>query len=268
MNTTNALRIRHEQSLADALVRVSDAGCIAFGFWAASRTPKTVVDPSYFLAASIAIIVLFLIGEFVGLYRSWRGVATYREIAAALFAWGYSVAALMAIGLLTRFTDQLPRLALLVIVATVAFSFAVTRIGLRFLQRSLRARGLNTRQFAIVGVTELGIRLARNMEDAPELGLSFAGFFDDRPEARTGELPEDVGSRLGSLRELIDKAQAGQVHRIYITLPMRAEARIRSLLNKLADSTASVLYRARLLRLRVAALALDRYRRPAGRQRL
>lgn len=78
------------------------------------------------------------------------------------------------------------------------------------------------------------------MEDAPELGLDFAGFYDDRPAARTGELPEDVGSRLGSIGELVDKAQAGEVHRIYITLPMRAEQRTRHLLDQFADSTASV----------------------------
>ncbi|MBP86031.1 MAG: undecaprenyl-phosphate glucose phosphotransferase [Planctomycetaceae bacterium] len=144
------------------------------------------------------------------------------------------------IGLLTRFTDQLPRLTLLLIAGTVPASFAMTRIGLRFLQRSLRSRGLNSRKFAIVGVTDLGIRLARNMEDAPELGLDFAGFYDDRPAARTGELPEDVGSRLGSIGELVDKAQAGEVHRIYITLPMRAEQRTRHLLDQFADSTASV----------------------------
>ena len=59
--------------------------------------PRTVVDPSYFLAAAIAIIILFLVGEFVGLYRSWQRVATYREIAATLLAWGYSVAALMGL---------------------------------------------------------------------------------------------------------------------------------------------------------------------------
>ena len=101
MNARNSLRIRHEPSLADGLVRVSDAGCIGLGFWAASLYPNTIVDPSYLLAAAVAIIILFLIGEFVGLYQSWRGVSTYREIAAALLAWGYSVAALMAIGLLT-----------------------------------------------------------------------------------------------------------------------------------------------------------------------
>lgn len=240
MNTRNAPPIRHEHSLVDSLMRVSDATCVAVGFWAGALHPKTVVDASYFLAAAVTVIVVFLIGELIGLYRSWRGVATFREIAAAEFTWVYSVAALLAIGFLTRFTDQLPRLASIVIVAAVATAFAMTRLGIRWLQRTLRAHGLNTRKFAIVGVTQLGIRLARNMEDAPELGLEFAGFFDDRPLERTGDLPEDVGKRLGRIRELVALARSGEIHRIYITLPMRAEKRVRDLLNQLGDSTASV----------------------------
>ena len=154
--------------------------------------------------------------------------------------WVYSTVALLVAAFLTRFTDHLPRAALLIVVGVVAVLFAATRIAIRMVQRTLLAKGINTRKFAIVGVTELGIRLARNMDDAPELGLEFAGFFDDRPETRTGDVPKGVGERLGTIGELVDAAQSGEIHRIYITLPMRAEKRIRHLLDQFADSTASV----------------------------
>ena len=63
------------------------------------------------------------------------------------------------------------------------------RILLRMLLRNLRKRGLNTRRFAICGVNKLGVQLAQNILDSPELGLEFVGFFDDRPESRTVEIP-------------------------------------------------------------------------------
>ncbi len=236
----NMLRIRHERSLIDALLRASDAGCIGLGFAVAAMYPKTLVDANYFLAAAVTVITVFLIGEIVGLYRSWRGVAIYREIAAVELTWVYSTAALLVAAFLTRFTDHLPRAALLIVVAVVAILFAATRIAIRMVQRSLLARGINTRKFAIIGVTNLGIRLARNMEDAPELGLEFAGFFDDRPATRTSDIPDGLGKLLGTIGELVDMAQRGEIHRIYITLPMRAEKRIRHLLDQFADSTASV----------------------------
>ena len=45
---------------------------------------------------------------------------------------------------------------------------------------------------------------------------------------------------MGSIQDLVDQARSGAVDRIYITFPMRAERRIRGVLDKLGDTTASV----------------------------
>ncbi len=125
--------------------------------------------------------------------------------------------------------------------------FAVTpvlivasRIVTRWIQRILLSLGYNTRKFAIVGVNELGFQLARNIEASPEMGLKLAGFFDDRPEERNPDIPADLGRRVGTIQDLVDQARAGTIDRIYITFPMRAEDRIRGVLDKLGDTTASV----------------------------
>jgi putative colanic acid biosysnthesis UDP-glucose lipid carrier transferase len=230
MNTFNP-RIFHEQSLMNSLARFGDGACVLIGF---------VVTEFLFLAAAIAVILQLLFGELTGLYHSWRGVSMHREVATAILTWTYGLAVLMVLGFITRYTDHLPRTGIAVGAATVALLLAMTRGAGRFLQRSLRAHGYNLRKFAIVGVNDLAVRLARNLEDSPELGLQLAGFFDDRPSDRTVDLPEDVGRRLGNTRQLVELARRGEVHRIYIALPMRAEGRIRELLNQLGDTTASV----------------------------
>ena len=114
------------------------------------------------------------------------------------------------------------------------------RIATRWIQRTLRSLGYNTRKFAIVGVNELGFQLARNIEASPEMGLSLAGFFDDRPEERNPDIPADLGHRVGTIQDLVEQAKAGAIDRIYITFPMRAEDRIRGVLDQLGDTTASV----------------------------
>jgi putative colanic acid biosynthesis UDP-glucose lipid carrier transferase len=91
-----------------------------------------------------------------------------------------------------------------------------------------------------VGVNDLSMQLARNIESSPETGFRLIGFFDDRPQDRTPELPEQVGSRLGNIEALVRQARQGEIERIYITFPMRAEERIRQVLQQLSDSTASV----------------------------
>ena len=62
---------------------------------------------------------------------------------------------------------------------------AAARLVMRKLQQRFRMRGFNTRRYAICGVNELGIQLAKNIEAAPEMGLRLTGFFDDRPKERT-----------------------------------------------------------------------------------
>ena len=102
------------------------------------------------------------------------------------------------------------------------------------------SRGIGSRGYAIVGVTDIGVQLAKNIADSPHLGLQLSGFYDDRPAARTTSLPDGVGNRLGTVSELVEETRAGNVQHIYITFPMRAENRIRDVLTKLADTTASV----------------------------
>jgi putative colanic acid biosynthesis UDP-glucose lipid carrier transferase len=239
MNTPNP-RIFHERSLTGSLARFSDGICVLSGFAAMAACPGIVIDSQLFLAAAIAVILHFLFGELVGLYRSWRGVSLHRELGTALLTWAYSLAVLIVIGFMTRYTDQLRRSGMVIGAASVTTMLIASRGAARFVQRSLRVHGYNLRKFAIVGVNELAIRLARSLEESPEFGLQLAGFFDDRPLSRTGDLPEEVGRRLGNIRQLVELARRGEVHRIYITLPMRAEGRIRQLLNELADTTASV----------------------------
>ena len=89
-------------------------------------------------------------------------------------------------------------------------------------------------------MNELGFRLADKVKKAPEMGLELVGFYDDRTPDRTPEIDERVGKRVGDISELVRQARAGEVSMIYITFPMRAEDRIRSVLEQLADSTASV----------------------------
>ena len=72
------------------------------------------------------------------------------------------------------------------------------------------------------------------------MGLKLIGFFDDRPPERGAEIPGDVGTCVGNLGDLLRQAREGHVHMIYITLPLRAEQRVKSVLARLSDTTASV----------------------------
>jgi putative colanic acid biosynthesis UDP-glucose lipid carrier transferase len=72
------------------------------------------------------------------------------------------------------------------------------------------------------------------------MGLELVGFYDDRPTERTATAPERFGAKLGGIDDLVQHARRGSVDLIYITFPMRAEERIRGVLARLGDTTASV----------------------------
>lgn len=233
-------QINEQWSLLGLLHRLSDALGIAAATWLALRWTGQIDSESWLLLPTAAILVLYLLGELTGLYRSWHGVSLDREIACVWTTWAYVAPAMLVLGYLTGHGVHLPRRVVVVGLICAPLVMSLARGLIRSVQHLLRSKGFNTRGFAIVGVTDLGFELARGIEHSPHLGLRLVGFFDDRPAARTPHVPDAIGHRVGNLDELIEQARRGEVSIIYITFPMRAERRIKEVLNRLGDTTASV----------------------------
>ncbi|HAI96722.1 MAG TPA: undecaprenyl-phosphate glucose phosphotransferase, partial [Methylococcaceae bacterium] len=74
-------------------------------------------------------------------------------------------------------------------------------------------------------------------EKTQSLGMILQGLYDDRGEERHAQLVYPI---LGNTDALVKNAQSGKIDLIYITLPMKAEERIKEVVNKLADTTVTV----------------------------
>ena len=259
------LRIHQHWSVREVLYRLTDGASLLGGWGIAAHAGDIASIDRSLLAASCSIILYYLSCEISGMYRNWRGVSLERELACSALTWSAALPLLITAALLSGYQDTLgPSF-------TATWYFAVlgllcfTRLTLRAVQRFLRRRGLNTRGYAIVGVNDLGFQLARNIDRSDQMGLKLVGFFDDRSPERTPELPSTIGQRIGGMDELLAYAQSGQVGMIYITFPMRAEDRIKSVLTKLADTTASVYIVPDFFRVRIAPFALDKHQRNSSR---
>ncbi len=220
--------------------RCADALCIAMGLLISTHGRLTTTADRYVIVATVAIIVYYLLAELGQMYRSWRGVSLHREALGTLVCWGFTLTVLLTLGFLTKHTAEFSRISMVTWFAATPALMIAGRIATRTVQRTLLSLGYNARTFAIVGVNELGFQLARNIEESPEMGLSLVGFFDDRPDERSPDIPAHLGRRVGTIPDLVERARAGTVDRIYITFPMRAEDRIRGVLDRLGDATASV----------------------------
>ena len=91
----------------------------------------------------------------------------------------------------------------------------------------------------IIGATEIGLELAKRVEEQPFAG-QFAGFFDFRERER---LPASAsGQWIGPCRDVAEFLQRNAIDSIYIALPISTSPRIAWLLEQLRDTTASIYF--------------------------
>lgn len=232
-------RIEHRDISPRMLMRLIDSASVVLGLFVLITWVPEVNSRSTIVVGLVAIGVFGLIADFLGLYRSWRGIAFEREATCTILAWLGTFGVLAALGNFSLYTTELNGSALIFWFLVSPIISLSGRVVYRMTVRWMIRRGIRTRNYAIVGVNQLGIQLVRNIQSSPELGLRFVGFYDDRDADRTEQLPEDMG-RLGELKDLLESARRGEVQVVYITVPMRAEERIREMIRELSDTTASV----------------------------
>ncbi len=234
--------IAQHDSPLDCLHRLFDALALAgVSAWALSFSfAEGFASHEWLVVAAAVVLVFHTIAEVNGLYRSWRGTRIRRELACLLTAWAYTVPIVLGLGLVTTYNAQISYSTKLVWIVASPLSLVVLRLAIRKLQQWLRRRGFNTRRVAIVGVNDLSLQLAQNLGRSPELGFDLTGFYDDRPADRRPEISSGLAPMKGDLDQLVADARSGKVEMVYITFPMRAEERIRTVLRQLGDTTASV----------------------------
>ena len=191
-------------------------------------------------AATIAAVLFVLVGQSLRLYDRWRGDRLKREIVQIWWGWFVVLPTLLFLGFLSKSTADFSRFVTSTWFLLAPVLITLWRVCLRLALRSVRARGYNTRVTAIVGMTELGERLAKQIKEVSWLGMKLCGFYDDRDTERCYDMDDALGRRIGNLNDVVQAARAGEVGLVYIALPLRAEPRVIELLQKLADTTASV----------------------------
>lgn len=193
------------------------------------------------LVVCLATIGIFsLVSEFTGMYRNWVGARIAGELGCSVLTWMVTLLGLVTIGRFSEYTTELSGWALFFWFAITPAVAMTLRIGYRLHKRVTTKLGIRRKNYAILGVDELGFQVAENIEKNPEMNQNLVGFFDDRPDERLPEFPEGIPRRLGNIDDLVTKAKSGAVDTIYISLPMRAETRINDILLKLSDTTANV----------------------------
>lgn len=222
------------------LLKVADLGALVIGLWVMVTITPEFNSRSTILVALVAVGVFSIAAEVIGVYRDWQGQTIEKELGCVLLAWMSTHGLLFFLGQFTHYTTEISSPSFFLWALWATLLSMIGRIMFRHLVVWINANGIRTRGYAVIGATDLGVQLVRNIQAQPDMGLTFLGFYDDRPESRSISLPDDMARRLGGLDKLISRAKLGEVPVIFITLPMRAEGRIQQVVQELSDTTASV----------------------------
>jgi len=199
-------------------------------------------DKEHFILSIVAVAFFSISASFNRLYRSWRTTSFVSEIGRIFICWFMSVLGAVLVIYLNDSTLVIPQEVINTWFEITLLMLVGTRASVRLFLRVFRASGRNVRTAAIVGATEIGQQMAQTLKKTSWMGMDLVGIFDDRKSDGKRPLVNSPVPVEKNIADLVELAETGKVDFIYVALPMRAEIRIKSLIDRLVDTTATIYY--------------------------
>ena len=239
IDTMANLRINQSRSPLLILHRISDMAIIASTLYVSQWLAGQDASDRSLSAIAVAVLVFSVVAEVTALYRVEESRTANTDLGTVLASWFGTIMILSMIAFFTRHGEYFARSSIIGWIILTGAALALGRMLFRIAAEVLVSSGWSQRRCAIAGINPLGLQLFQNAKDNPECGLSIVGFYDDRSKDRWLSVAKSESQYLGHLDALVAQAKAGEIDTVFVTLPMRAESRIRWLLDQLADTTAS-----------------------------
>ncbi|NCJ07461.1 undecaprenyl-phosphate glucose phosphotransferase [Synechococcales cyanobacterium C] len=227
------------------LQKVIDATLVAVFLVVMSLAYQVYFDAPYILLAAISFLITPPLFQATGLYYSFRGDHPAAEYPKIFLGWVIEVLILLILGYLTKTSEHFSRLLITTWLLVTPLGICCFHLMVRMMLRQLRASGHNTRKAVIAGTNELAGYLAQELNQSPELGIQFCGFFTDQSCLESGRPWRQP--LIGTLSELPNYIQRFKIDVVYIALQLTEEEGISKLMYALQDTTACVYFVPNLL---------------------
>ncbi|MEJ1961704.1 MAG: undecaprenyl-phosphate glucose phosphotransferase [Gammaproteobacteria bacterium] len=190
----------------------------------------------YFL---IAVLTFLLASDFFGPLQLCAPRFLSRMLLDICMRWGLLVTLIGMLIYLSGLADALDYRLLAVWAGTAPIVLWIGQWSAhRLLRASLKAEG--SRHAVIVGASELGQQLEKQLREDPFAGVEVVGYFDDRAQSRLGRVKAEA--ILGPTRDLAEYVAHHEISHVFITLPISRAPRIVSIIDALRNSTASIYF--------------------------
>ncbi|WP_117233116.1 undecaprenyl-phosphate glucose phosphotransferase [Vibrio maerlii] len=226
----------HETEFA-FMYRIVDITAIFVAFFTLSIFFEQGLRKDDLILISSACLVFLVLAESSNLYRSWRTNKLKTQLFQTTVVWLFTYIVMTLVLLAANASNAFQPSLILTWLGVALAGLLLWRIGFRLALNHVRQRGFNTRRAIIIGQTELGIRLAKEIETNNEHGVILDGFYDERGSKR--EDWEQQYPIKGSLVDALARAKNSEIDYVYIAMPMFANDRISLFLKKFSDTTAT-----------------------------
>jgi putative colanic acid biosynthesis UDP-glucose lipid carrier transferase len=157
-----------------------------------------------------------------------------------LLRWAVLVAVLLALGYVTKFSEDFSRRVVVTWVLVTPVLLVILSLILQGAARALLRDAAQARRAVIVGCTPASMELQRRLAAHGELGISVAGFFDDRGSDRLG--CAKYAQLLGRFSDVAAFVNSRNIDVIFIAISPGQVTRVREMVNELNDTTASIYF--------------------------
>jgi len=240
--------VRPHLTKQQAFVRVIDSCIVLMSLWLTILLLKQNWPGEYdwndlYLTYGFSGLLLFqFFAEYNEVYYNWRGAPLSNQLFRIIGSWLLTLLTMIVFFFFTRAVVDTSRLAIGIWSISTLVFLTTFHASYHYFVRIARPPERHSLSVGIVGANALGDRLLHTFNAMPALGYKFAGYYDDRKPEQGRRLFCTETQLKGGLEKLYEDARSGAVEAVYVTLPMAAENRVREILEKLGDTTATVFY--------------------------
>jgi putative colanic acid biosynthesis UDP-glucose lipid carrier transferase len=220
--------------------RVIDAGLPLLVLLSIIELYSIMHHDRYLIMGMLGSLIFILSAQATGVYANSRGRSIFSSIRLILKAWLLTWGLLVVIAFLYKDSSGFSRLAVSTWALVTPILFIAYRITIRAALTKYRINSGNARKIAIVGAGKVGLHIAEFIKSNHWIGYDLVAYFDDNAELHNKTV--NGIKVLGDLSQIPHYAKQLSFDELYICLPLRAELKIKELLNQLTDSTILVKY--------------------------
>lgn len=190
----------------------------------------------YTIAGILGGFIYVTSAQMVGVYQSWRGRKLFTSFQFILKAWILTWAFLIIVAFFIQDSNYFSKTTLTLWAIITPVIYLSYRIAVRLILGHFRQKGENSKKIAIIGAGKVGQQLQKTLNETPWLGYKVTAFFDDNPQLRNrsiNQLPV-----IGTTDEVAQNAHL--FDEVYICLPLRAEEKLKQILDTLTNTTVVV----------------------------